>query len=129
MDHPGQEAEEKSLVSGREAPEVVAESRRAEDAALEIEGALFDVQLTGAREDAFRAPMKLYGRFSALATDVGASSSDFPPTTQQVAVHDVLTERLETARVRVEAFFAEELQRLNEMLRERGRPQIVSDLP
>ncbi len=96
---------------------------------MEVEGAFFDAQLTGAREDAFRAPMRLYGRLSALATDVGASSADFPPTAQQVEVHDVLTERLEAAMARAEAFCADELDRLNEMLSELGRPQIVSDLP
>ena len=111
------------------ASDIVTEARRAEELAVEVEGAFFDVQLTGAREDAFRAPMRLYGRLSALATDVGASSSDFAPTTQQVAVHRVLTERLQAATARAEAFFAEELDRLNEMLSERGRPRIVSDLP
>ncbi|MCH7564746.1 MAG: glycosyl hydrolase [Gemmatimonadetes bacterium] len=118
-----------ALARDSSASEIVTEARRAEELAVEVEGAFFDVQLTGAREDAFRAPMRLYGRFSALATDVGASSADFPPTTQQVAVHDVLTERLQAAMARAEAFFADELDRLNEMLSELGRPQIVSDLP
>ena len=59
---------------------------------------LYDTQLTGAREDSFRNPMKLYGRLSALASDVNGSGIDFAPTDQQVAVGEVLKERLEKAK-------------------------------
>ena len=58
---------------------------------------LYDINLTGAREDSFRNPMKLYGRLSALASDVNGSGIDFPPTDQQVAVYEVLRERLDEA--------------------------------
>ncbi|HEV2671656.1 MAG TPA: hypothetical protein VGU74_11220 [Gemmatimonadales bacterium] len=61
---------------------------------VRVEGALFDVNLTGAREDAFRNPMQLYGRLAALLSDVAENGADFAPTTQQIAVHDALTQRL-----------------------------------
>ena len=61
---------------------------------LRTEGMLFDVNLTGAREDAFRNPMQLYGRLAALQSDVAENGSDFAPTAQQLAVHDVLAQRL-----------------------------------
>ncbi len=48
-----------------------------------IAGSLYDIHLTGAREDAFRSPMKLYGRLSALASDIGGFGVDFKPTDQQ----------------------------------------------
>jgi len=66
--------------------------------ALSIEARLFDVNLTGAREDAFRAPMKLYGRYGALANDVAHDSADFRPTDQQREVHATLLERLVATR-------------------------------
>lgn len=66
--------------------------------AIAIEGRFFDVGLTGAREDAFRAPMRLYGRLGALANDAGWDGADFAPTDQQREVHRLLTERFETAR-------------------------------
>ncbi len=69
-----------------------------EQQAIDAEGNLYDIHLSGAREDAFRAPIKLYGRLSALASDVGANGADFSPTTQQVEVHAVLRQRLENAR-------------------------------
>ncbi|NKB88964.1 MAG: glycosyl hydrolase [Acidobacteria bacterium] len=69
-----------------------------ESYALSIEARLFDVNLTGAREDAFRAPMKLYGRYGALTNDVAHDSADFRPTDQQREVHAVLQARLVETR-------------------------------
>ena len=77
-----------------------------EGTVIAIEGRLFDTGLTGSREDAFRAPMRLYGRLGALANDAGRDGADFRPTDQQREVHALLTERLETAR--------EEFRRLRE---------------
>jgi hypothetical protein len=61
---------------------------------IRVEAGLFDVNLTGAREDAFRNPMQLYGRLAALQSDLAENGADFAPTTQQVAVHDALAQRL-----------------------------------
>ncbi|HSG09488.1 MAG TPA: hypothetical protein VLA36_14095 [Longimicrobiales bacterium] len=93
---------------------------------LDVEGRLFDVNLSGAREDAFRNPMKLYGRMSALASDVGASSSDFRPTDQQGEVHVILLERLEEAQRLMDALLANDLPALNARLAERQFP-VISD--
>ena len=60
-----------------------------------VESNLFDVKLTGAREDAFRNPNKLYGRFAALGSDLTRFGADFKPTNQQVEVYQVLSERLQ----------------------------------
>lgn len=60
-----------------------------------IASRLYDTNLTGAREDSFRNPMKLYGRLSAVASDINGSGIDFPPTDQQVEVYGVLKERLD----------------------------------
>ena len=60
----------------------------------EIESHLFDVKLTGAREDAFRNPTKIYGRLSALGSDLTRYGADFKPTNQQVEVYEVLSNRL-----------------------------------
>ena len=109
------------------AAELLAEAKRLEETAVEVESNLFDIYLTGAREDAFRNPMKLYGRLSALAQDVGWSSADFPPTVPQQEVHEVLQQRLEDTRVRFDELFGEDAEALNRMLRERRLPVIVSE--
>jgi len=95
--------------------------------AIDLEGRLVDVNLTGAREDSFRNPMRLYGRFSALASDVDWKGSDFPPTTQQREVAGVLTDRLEAAQAEIQRFLDEELGSLNDRLEALGRPVIVSE--
>jgi photosystem II stability/assembly factor-like uncharacterized protein len=69
-----------------------------------VEGVLFDVHLTGAREDAFRNPMQLYGRLAALQSDVAESGADFAPTAQQVAVHEAFQRRLVEASLRFADF-------------------------
>src|SRR5207253_243044 len=66
----------------------------------DVEGVLFDVHLTGAREDAFRNPMQLYGRLAALQSDVADNGADFAPTTQQLAVHDLFAQRIGAASAR-----------------------------
>ncbi|MCG6955901.1 MAG: glycosyl hydrolase [Gemmatimonadetes bacterium] len=96
------------------------------DKLLDVEGRLFDVHLTGAREDAFRNPMKLYGRLSALASDVGSNGADFPPTDQQNGVHDVLRQRLEEAAGLMDALMQTDLPSLNAKLAERNAP-VISD--
>ena len=80
--------------------------------------------LSGAREDAFRAPMKLYGRMGALGSDVAAFGADFAPTTQQQEVYDVLKGRLDEARELMQRLLRIDLPALNEQLRARGMPII-----
>ena len=65
----------------------------------EIESNLFDVKLTGAREDAFRNPNKIYGRLAALGSDLTRFGADFRPTIQQVEVYQILSERLKKQEI------------------------------
>ena len=82
----------------------------------EIAGALYDIHLTGAREDAFRAPMKLYGRLSALASDINGSGIDFKPTDQQGEVYQVLNKRLVSTKSDFEKLIDEDIAAFNEKL-------------
>jgi hypothetical protein len=84
---------------------------------LTVEGVLFDVHLTGAREDAFRSPMQLYGRLAALQSDVSENSADFAPTTQQVAVNQVFAQRIADAGVRFQDFMEKQLPAFSAALR------------
>jgi photosystem II stability/assembly factor-like uncharacterized protein len=76
---------------------------------LAVEGALFDVHLTGAREDQFRSPIQLWGRLAALQSDVAENSDDFAPTTQQLAVHELFRQRLADASAGFGDFMTKEL--------------------
>lgn len=66
--------------------------------AFDIASRLYDVNLTGAREDAFRSPIQLYGRLSALGSDINGSGIDFAPTDQQQDVHKLLQSRLDAVQ-------------------------------
>ena len=77
-------------------------------AATQISAQLYDIHLTGAREDAFRNPIRLYGRLGALASDIGGNGVDFPPTNQQREVLLVLKEQLAKAQRAYDALVKDE---------------------
>ncbi|SEL86568.1 Uncharacterized protein SAMN04488008_106105 [Maribacter orientalis] len=82
-----------------------------------IIASLYDIQLTGAREDAFRSPMKLYGRLSALASDIGAFGADFKPTDQQREVYAIFNKRLKDVDAKFKKFIDIDIKKLNIQLK------------
>ena len=57
--------------------------------------------------------MKLYGRLSALASDIGSFGVDFKPTEQQRDVYGIFNKRLENANTKFEKFMKVEVPKLN----------------
>ena len=92
------------------------EVERLDKVATDIASKLYDIHLTGAREDAFRSPMKLYGRLSALASDLSASGIDFAPTDQQGEVYTILEKRLIVAKEALETLVEEDVKAFNQKL-------------
>jgi hypothetical protein len=76
---------------------------------LAIEGKLYDVALTGAREDAFRTPNQLYEKLASVGSDVAASSADFRPTDQQGEVYGMLRRQLDGLKAQFRQFVATDL--------------------
>lgn len=97
------------------------EALRLKAIAEDIAGKLYDIHLTGAREDAFRSPMKLYGRLSALASDINGSGIDFRPTDQQGEVQEVLNGRLERVTQQFDEFIKQDIQKFNKALQKKNR--------
>jgi hypothetical protein len=93
---------------------------------LRVEGVMFDVNLTGAREDAFRNPMQLYGRLAALQSDLAENGADFAPTSQQVAVHEVLAQRLADASTRFADLLTKALPQFSAELRKTQLRDVIS---
>jgi hypothetical protein len=93
--------------------------------AMAVEGGLFDIHLTGAREDAFRHPMQLWGRLAALQSDVSENSADFAPTAQQAAVNDLLRERLGALSGRFSQFMNTELPAFAAALRQTSLKDVI----
>ena len=94
----------------------IKEARRLQESAISIAGSLYDIHLTGAREDAFRSPMKLYGRLSALASDLGGHGIDFKPTDQQREVAKIFNKRLQVVNTEFERLMDNEINQLNRKL-------------
>ncbi|MFC4219373.1 WD40/YVTN/BNR-like repeat-containing protein [Flagellimonas marina] len=91
-----------------------------------IAGSLYDIHLTGAREDAFRSPMKLYGRLSALASDITAFGVDFKPTDQQEEVYSIFNKRLKDVDAKFKRFMNVEIKTFNDQLK-KSELQILLD--
>jgi len=73
-------------------------------------------KLTGAREDAFRNPNKLYGRILALAHELGTASADYPPTDQQGEVAKILNGRLTKQSQLYRNLLTKEIEGINQLL-------------
>ncbi len=106
-----------------------ADARKAEQlrqAAETIAGSLYDIHLTGAREDAFRSPMQLYGRLSALASDITGNGVDFRPTDQQREVKALFDQRLEAVSNRFREFVEVQVGNFNSRLK-KSELQLLPD--
>jgi hypothetical protein len=109
-----------ALLEDRKRDELRKAAQALEAKVVELAGRLYDTNLTGAREDAFRSPMRLYGRLCALASNVSASGADFRPTDQQAEVRRLLREQAAATRTQWDALLAGELPGFNALLREKG---------
>lgn len=92
---------------------------------LAIEGKLYDVALTGAREDAFRTPNQLYEKLASVGSDVSASSADFRPTDQQGEVYGMLRAQLDGLKVQFSQFVAGDLAAFNAKAAKLGLQPLV----
>ena len=61
--------------------------------------------------------MKLYGRLSALASDITGNGVDFRPTDQQREVYAIFNERLEAVNQKFRRFMDVEVKKLNIQLK------------
>jgi len=113
-------SELEKLIELNDDAQIASKVKELDDKILEVESGLFDVNMTGAREDAFRAPMKLYGRISALASDVGGFGADFKPTNQQVEVYNVFRKQLDDIQVQYQRLLNDEIPEFNRFLESRN---------
>ncbi len=88
-----------------------------------VEGKLVQLKSTGTGQDDVRWAPMLLTKIAYLANQV--SSSDFPPTTQQVAMQEDLKQQGDKLQQQVRALEAD-LAAFNAMLRERNVPNILT---
>jgi hypothetical protein len=94
----------------------------------ELEGRFFDLRLTGgtARQDTLRWPRWLYAKLTSLAGYIGGS--DFPPTMQHLEVYERYKDELAECASGLEEIRANDLAAFNQLLRDRGIPNVISGM-
>jgi hypothetical protein len=113
------------LLKGEENSETLINAGKALDKKfIAIEENLIQMKLTGAWQDALRWPIKLYAKLNSLAG--GISSSDFPPTTQQIEVYEVFKRQLAEYQSSYKELFAKDFSNFNNLLRENKIPNIIT---
>jgi len=122
----GQLRGDSALAGDSSAKRLAARADSLDQRASAVEGALFDVHLTGAREDAFRNPMQLYGRLAALQSDVAENSVDFAPTAQQMAVNELFKQRIAEVSIRFAELMDKTLPAFAEQLRRATLKDLIS---
>jgi photosystem II stability/assembly factor-like uncharacterized protein len=98
--------------------QLVAAARDLEDKATKTEEPMFDVYLTGAREDQFRNPDQLWEWLATLNREITEDSADFPPTEQQLEVYKMLTEKLKSVQAGFDALCKRDVQAFNRAMRQ-----------
>jgi photosystem II stability/assembly factor-like uncharacterized protein len=91
---------------------------------VSVEGNLLQLKLTGRGQDDCRWAPMLLQKINYLFAQVD-STADFPPTTQQAAVADLLKEEGGKARKDLQQIVATDLTAFNAMLREHSIPNII----
>lgn len=97
------------------------------DKLTENEGKVVQLKATGRGQDDVRWPPMLLQKISYLAGEVG--SSDFPPTTQQIAVQEELKQRGEKYLQEYQQVVGKDVAAFNSMLKEKNIPNIIAKVP
>jgi hypothetical protein len=92
---------------------------------IEIESFLFSMELSGSG-DGLRWPDKFYVKLRFLANDIG--KSDFPPTSQQIEVHEMFKSQLADHKDRLKQLIERDLMVFNDMLNGKMVPNIFTDI-
>src|SRR5262249_23041839 len=111
------------------ADSVIASVWALENKVIAIESKLYDINLTGAREDAFRNPNQLFEKLLSLASDVGASGAAFRATDQHREVAAMLQRQLTDYKAQFERLLAGDVVAYNKLALERGAPTISVKSP
>jgi hypothetical protein len=116
----------KDKLKGREnTAEVIQAGEEVDKKIIELESELFAMEVTGSG-DSLRWPDRFFVKFRFLAGQVG--SSDFPPTDQQIEVHDMLKKQLADYKIRLDQLIEGEIAAYNGKLKAEQLPHILTDL-
>jgi photosystem II stability/assembly factor-like uncharacterized protein len=92
---------------------------------MEIESFLFSVELSGSGDD-LRWPDRFYVKLRFLASDIG--KSDFPPTEQQIEVHEMFKKQLAEYQERLNQLKEKDVKAFNDLLEEKRIRPIIGEI-
>jgi len=118
-------ADLKSELGGEQNAAIRAAADQLNAKLVEVEDNLIRLKVTGRGQDNVRFTPKLVEKLGYLSDEM--ESSDYQPTTQQVAVHDELKERAATYRQRLSLVLQNEVASFNALLRQRNVSNVLTN--
>ncbi len=109
----------------KSAEQILAASEEFEKELIAMQDNFYNVRLT--YNSAQRWRERFYAHFCSLASSIG--QSDFPPTTQQVEVHEMFKKRLASYKGQFNELIDKDLDALNNMLKEENIKNIIAKTP
>ena len=97
------------------------------DRLIAVEGKVLQLKLTGRGQDGTRWPPMLASKIGYLSNQT--ASSDFTPTTQQLAVGKELKDQGDQFQQEYQQVLAKDVTSFNAMLREKNVPNIIVTMP
>jgi len=113
------------LGEDKNAEPMLAASEEFEQKLIVMQDHFYNVRLTYNSDQRWRE--RFYTRYCHLASSIG--QSDFPPTTQQVEVHEVFKKRLASYQDRFNELLNKDLPDFNNLLEENNIPNIIAAHP
>ena len=98
--------------------QLVSAAKELEDKATKTEAPMFDIYLTGAREDQFRNPDQLWEWLATLNREITEDSADFAPTAQQTEVYKMLTEKLQAVQAGFDTLCKKDVADFNSVMQQ-----------
>jgi photosystem II stability/assembly factor-like uncharacterized protein len=93
---------------------------------MSFEENLHQLRITGG-QDGMRWPAKLIEKLTHIASEL--QDADFPPTSQQIAVNQQLTDQIRALRTRFDELMTKEVAQFSDLLRQRGLPALQTGSP
>jgi hypothetical protein len=110
-------------LEGRDDAPIIAAGDELDKKLIEVEGHLIQLKHI-AGQDFLRWPGRFYSKVGRLAGEVG--STDFPPTAQQIEVHEMFKTQWATYEAQIDEVLGKDLAAFNTLLKEHEIPHVMT---
>ena len=103
---------------------IIATGEELDDKIISVENNLCQMTITGRGQDTSRESSKLVTRLLTLSGSI--SSADFPPTAQQIELHEVFKNQLKNYQNQFNELMKKDLPAFNNLLKEKNIPHTIT---